>query len=171
MNAMLKETNVVNLQGETVAVAAVAQKCLRDSGNDIHAAQKMMEDMVNGHPPLFHNLMQPLVATACYDALRGVIRTDRKKVWTAPNYTKGGNGSRLETLGMTLLDFPLPNGMPLRKATKADVLDGANFYATQAKDMDHKSKWLEAIAAKVGNKTVGEKFTAEKLQALQEATK
>lgn len=156
---------------ETPSIAAVAQKCMRDCDNNLHDAQKLMERLVAGHPPLFRDLMTPLLATACYDALRSVVRTDRGKVWTAPNYTKAGNGSRLETLGVTLLDFPLPSGIRLRNASKADVLEGARFYSAQAADMQHKAKWLEAIAAKVGNRTVGEKFTAEKLQALQEATK
>lgn len=174
MSAVMKESNVMSLvppNGETVAVSAVAQQCLRDCGNNIHEAQKMMERIVAGHPPLFRNLMNPLMAVACYDALRRVVRADRNKVWTAPNYTKEGNGDRLESLGLSLLDFPLPNGMALRLAHKADVLEGANFYATQAKDMTHKAAWLAAIAEKVGNKSVGEKFTAAKLQELQEATK
>lgn len=155
---------------EEAPVSAIAQQCLRDAGGDIHKAQKLLEGLVRGHPPLYRNLMDPLLATACYDAITKVIRADRQKVWTAPNYTKAGNGQRLETMATTLLDFPLPNGVLMRHATKDDLLAAADFYAKQAKDMQHKGAWIAAIAAKVGKKTVGERFTAEQLAKLREET-
>lgn len=151
-------------------ISAVAQHCLRTCGNDIAKAQTMMASLVHGHPPLFAKLMFPLVENACYDALRSVLRADRAQIWTAPNYTQAGNGSRLDSLARSMLDIPLPNGTLLRHAHKEDLLDAAKFYMTQAKDMAHKAKWLQTIAKRVGSKTVGEKFTDVALRQLQEAT-
>ncbi len=157
---------------ETVSVSKIAQRCLAEAGNDICAAQKLMERLVSKTPPLFHDLMQPLVAGACYDALRATVRAERGKIWTAPNYTKAGNGERLEATALTLLDFVLPTTMrPIRDANKADLLEASDWYGKQAENMRHKSAWLAMIAAKVGRKTVGQKFSATELQELQEAAK
>lgn len=153
-----------------VSVYAVSKAILEECGGDVVAATDKMEKRVRAERDLFHQLMAPLVRSACYDALRKSVRTERESIWTAPNYTKGGNGERLVSASLTLLDFRLPhNLLPLREAGKDDLVAGADWYESQASNMSHKARWLRAVAAKVGNKVVGEKFTAEKLAELQEA--
>lgn len=152
-----------------VSVYAVSKLMLEECGGDVVAATDKMERRVRAERDLFHELMAPLVRNACYDALRKAIQNERQAIWTAPNYTKGGNGDRLVSASLTLLDFRLPhNLLPLREAGKQDVIAGADWYEKQAGDMNHKARWLRAIAERVGNAKVAKKFTAEQLQALQE---
>lgn len=156
---------------EKMTIAALAAEIM-ERADDIQHATDLMEREVSRDRELFDELMQPLVRMACYDALRKVAQRERRHVWTAPNYTPAGNGGRVMTAVLNLLDFKLPhNLMPLRDANKDELVEGANWYAQRAGDMAHKSRWLTAIAAKVGSKTVGEKFTADALAKIQEATK
>ena len=152
-------------------ISVIARKALASSEGDLSKATEKMEKAVRANPTLFNELMWPLVHDACYDKLRSLVRTDREKIWTAPNYTQGGNGRRLHALASTLLDFPLPNGKRMRDASKADLVEAATFYGTQAKDMSHKARWLDAIAARVGRKKVGDVLSAEQLAKLQEEVK
>lgn len=153
-----------------VSVYAISRSILEECGGDVVSATDKMERRVRAERDLFYALMDPLVRKACYDVLREVVRDERRTIWTAPNYTKGGNGDRLVSASLTLLDFRLPhNLLPLREAGKDDLVAGADWYESQANNMQHKARWLRAVAAKVGNKVVGEKFTAEELAKLQEA--
>lgn len=153
-----------------VSVYAVSKSILEECGGDVVSATDEMEKRVRAERDLFHELMAPLVRNACYDALRKAVQDERRTIWTAPNYTKGGNGDRLVSASLTLLDFRLPhNLLPLRDAGKDDLVAGADWYESQANNMQHKARWLRAVAAKVGNKVVGQKFTAEKLAELQES--
>lgn len=153
-----------------VSVYAVSKSILEECGGDVVSATDKMEKRVRAERDLFHELMAPLVRNACYDALRKSVQDERRTIWTAPNYTKGGNGDRLVSASLTLLDFRLPhNLLPLRDAGKGDLVAGADWYESQANNMQHKARWLRAVAAKVGNKVVGQKFTAEKLAELQES--
>ena len=42
------------------------------------------------------------------------------------------------------LDFPLPGGMTLGQATRAEVMAGAEAYLATAKDASRKGEWLKA---------------------------
>ena len=134
---------------------------------DVHEATNKLERWAKSNRDLYEYLTAPYLSRACYDAVRSCCRHDRKALYTAPNYTKGGNGDRVHQHAHSLLDFPLPGGKRLRDATRADLEAAANFYRQQAKDMANKADWLEAIAAKVGKKKVGSVLSAEALRSLK----
>lgn len=165
MNAVVKDST-------ELLVRDVAAEAMDKAGGDIQEATSIMERWVFGNKRLFDELMTPLVREACYNALRKTVQEERRNVWTAPNYTKAGNGDRLVSTAMTLLDFRLPHNLKvLREAGKDDLIAGADWYEKQAGNMQHKARWLRAIAEKVGSKAVGEKFSAESLAKIQEAVK
>lgn len=173
MNAVVKD-NVLPIRSNTdeLSVRDVAAESMDKAGGDIQEATSIMERWVCGDKRLFNELMTPLVREACYNALRKTVQEERRNVWTAPNYTKAGNGGRLVSTAMTLLDFRLPHNLKvLREAGKDDLIAGADWYEKQAGNMQHKARWLRAIAEKVGSKAVGEKFSAESLAKIQEAVK
>lgn len=155
----------------TQLIADVVAESLKKAKGDLSAATDLMHARVLRDDYLLRVLMSPLVRQACYDTLRQNLRSERREVWTAPNYTKGGNGQRLEALATTLLDFRLPLGIILRDAKRDDVEAAAQWYETSAGNMHHKARWLRAIAEKLGRGKVGSKLTAEQLAELQEATK
>jgi len=165
MNAVVKDST-------ELSVRDVAAKSMEKAGGDIQEATDIMEQWIIGDDRLFNELMTPLVREACYNALRKTVQEERRNVWTAPNYTKAGNGDRLVSTALTLLDFRLPHNLKvLREAGKDDLIAGADWYEKHAGNMQHKARWLRAIAEKIGSKAVGEKFSAESLAKIQEAVK
>jgi hypothetical protein len=66
------------------------------------------------------------------------------------------------------MDWPLPGGIKLRDATKADLLAASGFYAKQAASMQAISIWLGKVAEKVKTKTVGQTLTDEQLRKLRD---
>lgn len=149
-------------------IAEIAAAALREADNDVVQAAQLMEGTINADERKYRMLMDPLVASACYTAVSQVVRASRGRAWTAPNYTAGGNGSRVKLLSAgNLMMFPLPGGKYLRDANKAEVVAGAAFYEKQGRDMTLKSRFLSRVAEKLGDRTVAAEFTEESLRELQ----
>lgn len=156
-------------QETEVSISDIAASALKRAKNDVQKATDIMQKEVMGHPGMYRALMDPLVRAACYDAIGKCIRADRRQVWTAPNYTASGNGSRVHELSRgNLLMFSLPGGKRLGDANRDEVNAAAQFYNSQAVDMSQKANWLAKIAERVGNKIVSKVFTDEQLRKLQE---
>lgn len=68
-----------------------------------------------------------------------------------------------------LLAFPLSSGRKLAEATGSEVAADAAQYAMKSKDMAWKARWLSAIAARVGSKTVGQVLSEDDLAKMKEA--
>ena len=68
-----------------------------------------------------------------------------------------------------LMDFPLPAGLPLAKASKAEVSEAAKFYLDRSDDMGSKGRWLAKIAGKLPKgKTVSEALSEADLVKLRD---
>lgn len=154
---------------ETVTEAAA--DALEQSDNVLDAAG-LLERRAVREPALRDALLAPFLSQACYQAVSLACRHSRRKIWTAPNYTKGGNGQRVVAHAKSLLDFPLPGGLRLRDATKKEVLAGANVYGQYADDMAGKARWLKAIAERLsGRKKVATVLSESELEDLREKSK
>ena len=146
----------------------LAQEAMEQVGGDVIAAAKILERKARADTDVWIAVTQTLIATACYDACRAVCRSERRQIWVQENYSKSGNGERVKSHGhKTMLDWPLPGGMKLRDAKKADLVQASGFYQKQARSMESIARWLDAIAAQVGRKAVGSVFTDEELRALK----
>lgn len=146
------------------------------------AADKIEAEVVGEMDRLIAHYMRPENTEARMAVLRSIARSmavgikgqaicgDRRKNWTAPNYTKGGNGNRLVALAdHMLINFRLPkSGVLLREATADQIREAAEFYAADAADAAHKSRWLTACADHIAS---GKKLTEKRARALQEQTK
>ena len=131
------------------SVAETARECLEKAGGDVRKATPLMVERVKASRVLRDALTAPLLSNACYDAISAECRQQRRHVWTPPNYTADGNGARVIALATSLLDFPLPGGKRLAEASRGEVAQAADFYATQAADMSHKGRWLRLVAQSV----------------------
>ena len=159
-------------------LAEAVKRALDDAKGDVREATRMLEEAVRQSRRLRDLLLEPLISNACYDAIRAQVRVDRRDVWKAPVVklvpsNSGVTGSfRVAQLSAgTLLMFPLPGGLRLGEATRSEVVEAAGFYASQASDMAHKSRWLMLVAQCVPeDKTVGDVLTDKRLRDLQEAT-
>ncbi len=158
-------TNLKTVEQE-ISASQAARQALAETDN-IVAAAKLLEQWAVTDQTLQFNLTEPYLPTACYEAIRRQSHREREIVWLPPNYTKGGNGQRILEYTKSLLDFRLPNGMRLRDAKKADLIEARDFYSKQAANMQHKVRWLDSIIRQVGRKTAGNAFTDMKLRELQ----
>ena len=154
-------------------ITSVAQECLEECGNDLHKAQDMMVKKVRSNNRLFHLLLDPMVESACYEALGSCIRQQRSEIWTAPNYSKGGNGQRVLALAEAnnLMYFPLGDGKILGNATRAEILEAAERRAKQIKTMAWEERWLRLVAEHLkGRQTLlkSKALTVEQLYELKE---
>lgn len=149
-------------------VSKAAAEALAKADGDVKAATAAMLAKVRKSRPLREALTEPLLEQACYAAITKQCRRQRNIVWTAPNYTAGGNGQRVIALATSLLDFPLPGGRRLGEATREEVMAGAQFYRGHADDMAHKARWLARIAAELKpEQRVADGLDETRLAALQ----
>lgn len=157
-------------------VAECARRALDDARGDVREATRMMQAAVKQSRKLRDLLTDPLIANACYDAVRAQVHVDRRNAWKPPSEKlvpskSGVTGSfRVVQLAAgTLLMFPLPGGKKLGEATREDIATAASFYESQSADMAHKARWLRLVSQHIeGNKTVGDVMTDKRLRELQE---
>jgi hypothetical protein len=169
MNAVVKQ-ELFEAQAEPISVDHEARKALDAANGDVVKAVTILERKARSEPLIANALVMPLLKTACYDAIRAVCRHDRRKVWTSPNYSAGGNGERVHQLASSLMDFPLPGGKKLAQATRDDLQEAGKFYGMQADNMAHKARWLLAIADRLeGRKMVKSCLSESDLVSLKES--
>lgn len=173
----LRETPVSEPeQTPSQQIKRIAELVLRRYGDNLAKATDDLEKRVRANKALQLALTDHLVRSACYDILRAQVRTTRSVIWNAPNYDKGGNGSRLrsvEEVLPSLYDFVLPHAsIKLGDATREEVEEGAHWYELRVQDMGYKARFLRMVARKVPpGKRVREALTPEQLAKAQEGTK
>lgn len=160
-------------QDDELTIPSTARHALETASGDVVKATEIMAARVAKDPTLYRHLMDPLVKNACYDAISQQCHRERRAIWHAKQPTTEAARGRILALAggtaATLMDFPLPGGMRLAAATRADVTAAAEFYGKQSKDMSGKAKWLQLIAQHVpAKKTVNEVMTDARLAELRE---
>ena len=159
-------------------VNEAARRALDDANGDAREAARMLEQAARTASPLREALTDPLIAGACWDAVRGQVRKERAAIWTTPNVASGptakpqalaAQADRVVQLATgTLRMFPLPGGKRLGEATRQEIAEAAHFYERQAGDMAHKARWLQLVAQSVPDgRSAGEVLTDQRLAELQ----
>lgn len=154
-------------------VAEAAKTALDQAKGDVREATKILEDSVRNHRQLRDALTDPLIANACYGAVRAVCHVERRKVWSPPVQrfvkTQVTGAHRVVQLAAgTLLMFPLPGGKKLGDATRDEITTAASFYESQSGDMAQKARWLQLVAQSIpANKKAGEVLNEKRLRELQ----
>jgi hypothetical protein len=154
-------------------VADAATAALEGANGNVIDAAKALETRVRNERKLRDALTDPLIANACYDAVRSQCHVQRRKIWTPPAEklvkSKVEGAHRVVQLASgTLLMFPLPGGKPLGQATREEITAAAERYGSQSKDMGEKARWLQLIAQSIpANKKAGEVLTEKRLRELQ----
>lgn len=159
-----------DVERDIVAEAALA--ALEQAGGEQVKAAEAMKACVERDAKLKKALLEPLVAYACHQAVGLQIRQHRDRVWNPPvrPAQPSQRDQMMSIVKANLLTFPLPGGKMLGDATREEVLAGATFYATQAKDMAHKARWLKAVHDGMGNSvTVSAVFDDDRLAEMQKA--
>lgn len=133
--------------------------CVRDAFGDTATAAQLLEDRIQGNRKAFKELTQPLLASACLQAVSARIRANRppEDDWTKDEYEAPDTSDRLFALAKSNLDFRLPSGIILRDAFVHDVRDGAIALRKRAARAEKYAAWLESIAARMPkHRTVGD---------------
>jgi hypothetical protein len=163
-----------------LAVAEVARKALDDAKGDLDEAARMFEEVIRRSPALRDALTEPLISSACRQAVMAEVRIARHVVWHATRHqgsdappramvTAEEHVRRVVQLGIgTLVMFPLPGGKRLGEATREEIAAAADFYDRQSKDMGAKARWLRLVAQGLPNDArVSDVMTDERLRELQ----
>ena len=155
-------------------VTEAARAALDAADGDVREASKRMEQAVRSNRGLRDRLTDPLIAEACYAAVSAQCRAERRRIWSPPASTvarAARDGARrvARLAADSLLAFPLPGGLKLGEATRAEIVNAAGFFERQAGDMAHKARWLTLVAqAMPGRKKASQVLTEERLRELQQ---
>lgn len=167
---------MAEIQESTVAGAArestIIKRAFDQSDGTIEDATDRLFDLVTADKIFIAEHMPAILRTWCGDQIGALVGNIRLKAWTPPNADPGQRQSRLTEAVMSLLDFPLPGGKRLADASRPEVEAGALFYRKQADDMAWKARWLQLIAAKMGDQpNVAAALDAADLAKMQEASR
>lgn len=145
--------------------------CVRDAFGDTATAAQLLQDRVQGNRRALKELTQPLLASACLQAVSARIRANRppEDDWSQDEYEEPDTSERLFALAKSNLDYRLPNGIILRDAFVQDVRDGAVAMRCREERAAKYAAWLEAIAARMPkHRTVGDMLDEATLAKLLE---
>lgn len=162
----------------TVDILAVVTECVEQAGGNFIAADKLLQDRMRADPTLYRAIINEMLSTVSWAIMRRYAHSERKTLWTAPNYDAKQKGERVEHLAAAtyerLMLFPLPlHGMPrLGEATKEQVLAAVEFYRHLSEDTATKARWLELIANRLkGKRTVNQQLREADLVQLENQAK
>ncbi len=161
-------------QTPDLRVSDYAKQALEGPETRQQAADRLLE-MAHEDPGLYKALVALMEQTAALRAVNGVVGSQRRAVWSAPQRPDDAAPAASDRLrsatrsnSYTLFDFRLPGtNMPLRDAKRADLIEASRFYRSRADDAAHKARWLDAIADRVGRKRVGNALSESELERLQ----
>lgn len=141
-----------------------------ETAPNAHVATERVFAAVAKDADLYGFLANPLVKTACFEAVGNAMRARRRVVWAMPQPSAVEARERVTALGHSLLDsFRLPNGKLLGDATSGELAEAAVFYDRQARDMSWKARFLASVAANVPEgQRVRAVLTEAELRKMQE---
>ena len=146
-----------------VTLSGLAREELKRADGRIEMAIGALTERLSMDAALLKAIVRDAVSDAINLHVTKAMRQDRAAILDQTTRGKDAVIALANGLTRALLDMPLAGGLPLRDATRAQVLESSERYAATAKDAGHKAKWLQAIAQCVPDgKTVGEVLTDER---------
>jgi hypothetical protein len=140
-----------------------------DASHDQAGAVDRLVSAARRDKALREALLAPWEYQAAQHVIGALIRQDRRTIWSRPSAPDARVAALSNAVSLSLLDFRLPGGKPLRDASAEDVSAAAGFYAEQAADMDAKARWLNAVAAALPDgAVVGDALDVATLDKLRE---
>jgi hypothetical protein len=150
---------------DKIVISEEAVSVLTEAKGDLPKAVDLFVARVHRDRELRDVLTEPLLRTACYQALIQVHRSRRKAIWYSSQPSAERETARVIALAggtiASLLDFPLPGGKRLRDATGSEITAAAEFYHSQASDMALKARWLRLVGQSIPHDEVAGKYVTE----------
>lgn len=148
----------------------LAEQALKDSDGDVEKAVIALEQMCRDNPSAWMAMTERRLSESCYDECRKLIHSERRQIWTAPNYDPAQSGERVKTHAKSIMDLPLPGGKLLKNASREDLAAASDFYRKQAATMAQLSQFFWLVRDKVEEgRTVAECADAALLEEIKES--
>ena len=150
-----------------------AKAALNEAGGNVRQATDILVARAIEDREFLQQHFHEVIRRACYDAVAACVRQERRAVWVMPQPTTEQRRRQIvsmaEGVRQTLHDFPLPGGKRLGDATREEVIEAAEFFGKQARDMAWKSRWLAHVAQSVPpGRKVADVLTPERLEELRQ---
>ena len=152
------------LRAAPPTLAEIVEDAVESSDSKQEAADKVLA-AVRGDADLYGALLGPYEKTAALDAVGNALTRKRRAIMDTVKSHPGAEslatraGALAQVNSTLFLDFPLPGGLPLGRATREEVEEAARHYLDTARDATEKGRWLKRIAEAMpprGKKTVAE---------------
>lgn len=145
----------------------IVQEAVDASGGDESQAVEILYSRVVSDADFLKSELPTLVRRWCQSQIGTLLGAQRVKAWKPQPVTH--NPNRLNAaIRANLLDYPLPRGKRLGDASTDDLAQASGYYWGVSNSNAHKARWLDAIAARMGNAhRVEDALTEADLQALQ----
>lgn len=162
MNTSTKVSIDRDIAMNSVTLPGLARQALDLNDGNTELATDWLAEKVMKDPILLRIVINEAVRAASSTHIEEAMRHKRRSILRATTGSKGAVVALSTGWTAAILDMPLANGIRLRDATKAQVIDQAQRYAATAQDAGHKARWLSAIADAVpAGKRVGEVLSDE----------
>jgi hypothetical protein len=156
-------------------LGALIEQAVETTDNLQDAAAELLR-LVKPHPELYASLMANHEYAAARAAVGVRVSASRRAIYAArssherPSQPDGRVVALSRANVNVFLDFALPGGLSLSKATAEEVQQGASFYIERGTDAMRKGRWLERVAAALPKgKKVSDKFSEADLAQMWEA--
>lgn len=157
---------------EIDSLTDAARIALATADGEVRRATDLLYERAMTDQAFLDHHFREAIRTACYAAVSGCVRQERRAVFAMPQPTSPERRAQINALASgsirSLMDFPLPGGKRLGDATRGEVSEAADAYGKQARDMAWKSRWLGHIAQSLPDgKRVADVLTDERLEELR----
>lgn len=155
-----------------VTLHGLAVEYYRRADGRISEARAALLADLSGDKKLLAAVVTEAIASAIGHTMHGLATSHRNKIFkaaTTPASAGRANVIALATgMEAAMMDWPLANGLKLRNATRADLLDSIERYSAQAGALQTRAVWLEHVLQSLPDDdiTVGERLSEERLKEL-----
>lgn len=154
-----------------VTITSLVRDAWEGHDGDMPGAIEELFATVSGNQALLAEILPGVLRSWCRDQVGDYV--GRLRIAAIAPVEDPARGNRLRSaIATSLFDFPLPGGKRLGDANAKEILTGSEAYNASAQDAAHKSRWLAAVADRVGRKNRAENaLTLQQLEELYEETR
>ena len=164
----------------TQHIKKIAGECLIACHQDAREADTLFQARIREDTVIRDFVFESAIGAFSWKIITNLVHIERGRVYMTPGTDNGQRDYRVHQLSKAnerlLMDFPLPiAGLPtLGRATPNQVLEAANYYLTQSKEMGGRGQWLKKVydARTSDTKPIAKQLKESQLRQLQnEVTK
>jgi hypothetical protein len=141
-----------------------ARECLKKSDGTSQAAAALLIKRIRRDRVLRDEITDSHLPALCTQYIRQMMGTNRRAAFPTGIVAVSKFGALLHSVGQEWLDFPLPGGLRLAEASRAELIEASERYMGQSKTMLRRARWLRLCARSVPeDKKAGDVLTNERL--------